>query len=242
MSGLPDWTIPVSEAGAVVTVDTREVAARLGAVSRDDKRGEILWYTNFEDGLSGLELSHSPTTRQVLLNALHNHYGRNSLHANFDAASGASVYIYKRITELANQVVGFESAFTDHARLRYFILYSDVYTGSELLYCGIRYYHTGTGYLQLYTPDLWVNIAEGVMPLSDPYLFTPLKVVVDFSNRKYVRAIFGENEYDLSAYSVRAIAAASAKHTLLQNMIQLASTGTMDVYVSHYALTKEEPL
>lgn len=71
--------------------------------------------------------------------------------------------------------------------------------------------------------------------------FFPMKLVCDFSIGYYVRAIFGDNEYDLSGYQIATPSGITEKEVLFRGLARSMALGQGQIYLGHVFITYDEP-
>jgi len=226
----------IDEWGNTNTIGLSELAARLNSVVSYDRRGQVALVENFE-GLN-LQWVESGLGTAGLSTAVV-HSGNKSAVITADAAQ------YKRIARYESFLgairVGVEVAFTvSNAFVDGAIaLTSRVYDGTnvkiaEILYNPVagtlKYWNSAGAYVTFATVPAYVTLRTW-------YRF---KFVVDYSTNKYIRCMFQDTEYDLSAHSFQSAASALE----IRNEMWLTVFGGLvdnTAYFDNAIITTQEP-
>lgn len=198
--GLPDYSIakPVGQVpvGPVYTSsDVGELAARLGSPVTHDRRGNVLWFDDFEgllnkwDTIAGAGGSVSLSTTECRM-------GTQSCKIVTGAAAGSQ--IRASVAYPSQSKLGFEIAF--RAMSPHVIGFrSIVYTGQQQQKFYIQL-DIDEGTLEFYQEGfIWTNFASG-LPTDFSNCFYIAKLVIDPVTGKYTRFVLNYQEYDLSSY------------------------------------------
>jgi len=238
--GLPDYYNPdtlVSQRLANV----EEVVTAIRGISGIDNRGRTLFSDDFGEGLSGwLFLTSNDGEDAVAVTAQALVPPASAfLDAGTLGGEGSS-YIYKPFQLGASSKLGIEASFlyTDHAPD---ILIFMFYNLSGTRYAARMAVSPVTGDVEIEISTGYVSVGSvgynGV--INGPWL--SLKLVADFVNGKYVRALIGQTQIDLSDYSLIPAAVARPGETSFWVQCRAGRAVTNDGYVGHVAGTVDEP-
>lgn len=183
--------------------DMGEVAARLGSIVTFDKRGDVIDFDNFEEPLLKWDTYATGSATWPYLYSEDAKSGSQSILLNSGAIAGDYVRIRKGYSVLASKKLGIEISFgCDY--------------GNDYLYLRLTYFDDTNGYITEVKLDLKNNKAYildeddnyteiGVIDVRTKrdFLYYSMKLVVDFDTLKYIRFLFANTEFDLSAYSLR---------------------------------------
>lgn len=115
---------------------------------------------------------------------------------------------------------------------------TDQYAGSMRLSVSDRKW-------QVYTPSGYVDIPGADYPAgyfsSYETAYVQSKMVVDFSTGKYVRALIGENQYDLSSYDMATAPVASNEGMATVAVFAWADGTNTNGRIGYVIFTKDEP-
>ena len=226
---LPDYTSKWKTNTITAIADNAELAARLGSIVSYDRRGNVLWMDNFEGAVSKWQLTGAGVGNAQAINAAYSRMGEQSLKltsgSTLTRQARARMYIPYRV----DGKMGFEFAWTRGLNMEYLTFYLYFYTGAKYVYSGLRFVN-GTSTLE-YLDDgaAWQTIEAGLSVMADNRAFNIMKLVVDTDTNYYVRALFNENEWDLSAYPCDT--AASAVAATIRPDIQVFSTAAANTTV-----------
>lgn len=221
--------------------DLGELAVRLGSIVTFDRRGDVVWLDGFEEGLNKWVATTWGAGGAV---GLDQNYARNGnwsckLTAGSDGIRRAS--IYRKLPRPVVGNLGLECSFGFDSNLANFRLLFDLYDGAYRHEPLVTYDYVSTLLSVRDEGGAWQDVATGVDVYESYYPFWSMKLVVDFANQKYVRLIFNETEYDLSAYSY--LYTVDASNALLRPGVQnngIAAANAI-VYLDDVIITQNEP-
>jgi hypothetical protein len=240
--GTPDWGLQGDKKTTYGSDDMHELAVRLGAIESYDRRGEVVWHDDFRSGLGawgyawgvGVGLV-TPICSPIRSSPL-------AMYMRTDPAVDGYSFIDVKLSRLVLGGIGLEYSFATDANLATFAGHMVVYNGVYRVNYIFQYVHT-TGELQVRVfPGAWQTIATVAPVYTNVLTFCTVKYVVDTVNQHYVRLIFNDVEYDVSAYVSTVVADVTAPrvHIILWN-ISSALAGNVTV-VDDVILTQNEPL
>ncbi len=238
--GLPDYYNPdtlVSQRLANV----EEVVTAVQKLANIDNRGRTLFFDSFGEGLSSWLTSQegdgvaavSSTTRALIPPA------SAFLDAGTSGGGGVSNMI-KQFHLGASALLGWETSL--------------LYTNTAPDYRMFTYYNLEgnnffarldiqplTGIVRIWVPDEFITVANiGYNGrVNGPWLL--VKLVADFANGKYVRALVGHLEIDLSSYSLDSSAVAAPDLSAFWLSVAAVRAVTNYGYVGHVIATVDEP-
>jgi hypothetical protein len=218
-----------------------ELAVRLGSISAHERQGNVIWQDGFESGTLGrwiLDLVGAASS--IGLSTLKARTGAFSLRLEAGGTMNNTAAARVKLPYPVLGGMGFEYAFElETANLTHFegLLY--LYTGANRHSVGVRYDPTTEKVQYLNSGGTFTDLASGVSP--EQGCFHVVKMVADFSTGKYIRVIFDDQVFDLSAQSVRS-AASAVDPTVTASVAQLtdAATTSEPVYVDNAIVTNNE--
>ena len=198
----PNGGFASGQGGFPMIGDLGELAARMGSIDTYDRRGSIVWMTDFESGLQGTVLGTDEGESEGYVSSARSFHGAFSL--KLDPSDKKDSYVeWRRIVYfLPAGMVGFEVSLSLDERPDnlHFIIKS--YDGSHSLGARMNYY-TATGNWEIRKADgKYVTILSGFKLQYSTSSWHPVKLVVDVENERYVRALIGRNSIDLSDYGI----------------------------------------
>lgn len=96
------------------------------------------------------------------------------------------------------------------------------------------------GELSVNTPS-GQTVFDTSLGLAGTTSFFPMKLVCDFSTGYYIRAIFGDSEYDLSGYQIATPSGITEKEVLFRAGVRSMGLGNSQLYLGHIFITYDEP-
>jgi hypothetical protein len=221
--------------------DMGELAVRLGSPDVYDRRGELIWFDTCDKGIAPFTCSGAGTGFSTSLSVQFPLYGSYSLKMISGSTGTPYVLIQKRLNVMKIPRVGFEIAIrlpSDFNTCN-FEIYR--YTGTKRLSAILRLDHS-VDKLQYLDSDLVYNNIATVPLTSNPLgMYHIIKLVCDTDTGIYLRALYDNDEYDLSAYNLRSIATVDVPYYLF--VIQLNGRVTFNdtAYIGHILVTGNEP-
>ncbi len=201
--GTPDWGIT---AGAVTTyqlTDLGELAARLGSPITHDRRGDVIWWDDFEWGLAKWGVSLGGTGAAGALGTTRARNGRQSakLTAGSDGAHSVGL-AHDQAVPLVS-LLGAELSFSLDGGTHQVALAQQVKTATGKYFFAVWWIQS-TGVLQYEdSAGALVTFATGVNLGGGSTLFHTMKAVVDPATGQYVRVIVNATAYSLAGIPAR---------------------------------------
>lgn len=221
--------------------DIGELATRLGSIVTFDRRGDIIFYDNFESDV--LKWIYSQTGSGGELVATAERAKTNGFCAKLSTggASGNLGTMTKRISYQALSKIGFEVSFTLNDNLSEYLFTAYLYDSVNYYAIRLRYI-TATDQLEVDNNGSWVVIATGIKTFTNTYLFNTIKIVADFAGaKKYERVILNEIEYDISAYNLRTASSAIGRHLSIEIQLTTGVASSQVSYIADAIITQNEP-
>jgi len=187
--------------GQMLTVGNAELAARLGSLVNQDRRGQVIFATDWRDGPAGIDYDKYGTGTLAFLDPTHFVTGGYSYQCYCPAGTSHFVDIRREFGGPWATNIGISTL------LR-------MTSGEGMLYLRIRqftgslYYHLGIAF-DGYTKHLyylneagdWVIIPGTGEVTRSTYSWNFLKLVADLEAHTYLRCIWDQNEYSMAGLS-----------------------------------------
>lgn len=240
--GAPDWYIYRTAASTFPLGDMAELATRLGALSTFDRRGDTILQEDFEHGLARWGTDTSGTGAAVAIDTTYFRSGPNSIKLTQGSADNAYAAIhtaiyYPRVSFIAAEFSIMIPISFGELRLDLYL-----YSGAVLTQFSMRYNRATTLIEIVQLTGSWPDISATVQTAAAAWIWHTIKLVGDLNAQKYVRLIFDQIEYDLSAYdAVVATDTSTAPHFLVSIGIRNTDGASRDVYIDDVILTQDEP-
>lgn len=229
--------------GANQSFGLSEQANRIGTPLMYDRRGQVSWFDDFEDGILKWNTSISGAGVTPVLSTSRSYIGSQSVYLDSGAGSGNYSWIYKYMLPYSTSRIG--------AEIKYSLAEA---TGDSIQIWILQYdgAHVKMGAISFNfissTLEYWGNTGNfipfgALQPiLVDFSTWQPLKLVVDFNTGKYVRCMFGNLEYDLSGYALVALTSFQSPRTAFEiEVLGSGVSGRVAAYVDDFILTINEP-
>lgn len=221
--------------------DNAELAARLGSIVTFDRRGDVLWWDDFEDNAAKWTPDYVPAGGTWALSAVRALLGGNSGALGTAAAIGATAEVVRAVFYPVASKVGYEIAFNlplGGYPIVFRIRIDDRVDSTDFL---IRYNYN-TSVLELET-------TLGVVVVIDPAFvlrtagtgFHILKLVIDMTTLMFVKLILDDYTFDISAYAGNRIGAPVATGINLYALATSALAAGIIMYLGHCIFTQNEP-
>jgi len=239
--GTPDWGARVPKSTVYGGIDLAEHAARVGSQVTFDRRGDVLWFDDFSGGINKWVVSANGTGSSYSWSAESSEFGPFSakLVCGTEVWGGGSMLRAYALPALSQ--LGFEFAINRDADISQLTFGMVVYDGTITTSYTIRYtaasglfeyQTTGGGY-----PDLTPT------KILHPYrhLFHILKLVINPTNKKYVRLIADNIVYDLADLDAWQGAPVDVEYARCNINVVGTLNENAVAYIDRAILTQNEP-
>ncbi len=233
----------VSEVSGVhpLLSDLGELAARLGSIVRYDRRGLVFLLDDFESPtLNWLASSNAGGTDPVL-SSVSVWEGAQSVYLATAAEASTYAAIQRNFPLVRSGKIGIEcTALLGIHTPGYLRARMLIYNGTNYLRAELRL-DNEAGTATIVTPSGNIEVATNCFPPLLSNCFMPVKLVVDIDTGLYTRLIIGPTEYDLSAYSLVTVGAATDIVIIVQVYLQGDVVEVMSTYLDNFIYTNSEP-
>jgi len=239
--GTPDWAAKAPKSTVYGGIDLAEHAARLGSPITFDRRGEVIWFDDFEGGIDRwVEWSQGLGASVVWTTDKPNSGGfscKLTTGSNLErAAQIRRWFAYPVLSKL-----GFEFSFAIDDKLSYMQTDFTIYTGAFTAWAGLKYDYVNSK-LQYMDHLLAYQDIFTSLSIEDTYFtYNTLKVVADFTANTWSRVILNEQS---SALAVPLYTAADLvtppQIRLLIYFKSIAANNSVN-YIDNVILTQNEP-
>lgn len=185
--GLPDFGVYQAKAALASMVDSGELAARLGALSRYDRLGDVLLLEDWSGDLGAWEPETDGLGASVAVTNERKASGSFSLKLTGGSNLTRLAGLTGRLPVPYSVKTGIEWAWTIDDDVEYAHALATIYTGAYVLKFGVKY-TKATEQNAYYNPaDGWTDIGPPVHPYFSSYNFVVVKFTFDISTGKYSR-------------------------------------------------------
>ncbi len=239
--GTPDWGVTAGRVTTYQLTDLGELAARLGSPITFDRRGDVIWWDDFECGFSHWLTTPSGAGATAALSTARARNGRTSalLVAGSDANHSEQMVHRQAVPTLSR--LGSEFSFSLDTNDHTINLIVRTQDGTTQATYSVRW--DGVLNVLQYQDSgaALVTFATNIILPEDETLFNTFKLVVDASTGQYVRFLLNESSYSLSGIGGRVdpVAAAPMEEVFIVNT-GLAGFNAA-AYIDDVILTQNEP-
>jgi hypothetical protein len=239
--GQPDY----GEYARTVTIaglsDLGELAARLGSIVTLDRRGNVLWLDNFDDGIGAWGVALYGTGAAAASSTTYFRSGGNSFKLTGGSDGALCVNVWADLQYSIPSKMGMEFCIStnvdvDHVDAHLW------YQSSSIGYWPTVHIDRNNDRIQIEDRDAGaVTVVTPTSFCDDLYHFHSIKLVVDVLTGKYTRLIVDGIAYDLSSYNIPTLAASA--HALISPVFYVYSdTGQNGIaHLDNVIITQNEP-
>lgn len=196
--GTPDWGVTAGAVTIYKLTDMAELAARLGSILTHDRRGDVVWFDGFEDGLEKWSTFAPADGGSVDLSTVRARNGQYSARLVADEGGAVGTRIDKTIPFPVESPMGAEFSFALQQNIGWLELVFDIYDGVRAAQYVITWSDTDNNLTYHDVEGDPQEIAAGVDLSMAVNLFHTMKLVVDMENHAYARLILNQTEYSLA--------------------------------------------
>lgn len=239
--GTPDWAEMAPRSTVYGGIALDELAARLGSIVTFDRRGDVVFASSFEEGLAPFYFSPPGLGGSVSWTAEHSRNGgfaAKIVTTNRTTLSMSLVRV-QALPVLGN--IGEEFSFTvddDIGRVELRLELDDSVNAAE----GRIRYLPPTGALEYWTSlGAWEEKVSGLALNPAPSHFHTMKLVVDFVNKVYKRAILNSVGYSLANIPLEEPDTAATAYLAAGLWTYPAIDDNITIYADDVIITQNEP-
>jgi len=237
----PDYTTKYKMVKVFSQIDSGELAARLGSINTFDRRGNIVWMDDFEDTATKWGYSLTGGRGSIVTSNARAWTGDQSMQIVTGAQVDDMALMEKYFSLLSDTRLGLELRVTRTGSnsMFYMGLYGDNGTNQ---YNGTLRWNWSNGHVDYRdSGGGWPNLKDDVlMDITDEH-WLPLKVVIDWDNLEYVRALVEDQEYDLTGEALSFGATSGNRFILIWIWLIVSGAVSKDCWIDNVILTQNEP-
>ncbi|MBA7590871.1 hypothetical protein ES708_33013 [subsurface metagenome] len=239
--GQPDFGVYAVKETVSGLADSGELAARLGSIVTYDRRGDVVWFDDFQGDLAAWHLGRGGTGADAYITA---DYAKRGAFC-CKMISGANDGGYMAITHYGGGLVfsklGVEISFTLNiftTELRVPFIY---YSGTNWYDAAIRLYPVDREIKYKGNDNLFHSFATLTKIHTSSYVFHTLKYVLDLPNGKYNRVLLDNVVYDLSDIALKIRTSDTFPYHTFNILAMTAEDTNKTSYVADAIITQNEP-
>jgi len=239
--GTPDWGLVGPKETTFGLDDLGELAVRLGSPVQWDRRGDVVWWTIFDEGTSPVTITDAGAAGPTRLFTGESRQGAYSLKLTIQSLTADETEIEKFLPASKYSGLGLEFHFTTHGaegiwEADLFVRRWDEWWRGRVRWdsvAGTLSYSDGTA--------IYPVFETGVKAFETDLRWHVMKLVIDVNARRYSRLILDSDEYDMGAYPLPGALLGGEPYWIPD--IHYFGNGDDDVvdYVDSIIVTQNEP-
>ncbi len=241
MPDIPDWQkyLPGSERYALS--DLGELAARLGSPLRFDRRGEVLWYDQFDHGLAFWTTAAYGIGGSVKISVADTFMSPYATLLTAGSSSLKVAELSKSIQQASLGKWGFEIAVSFLSDWDYFEIVITIRDGVDFYIASVRLSFTDTELQYSDSAGVFQKVADLLTLQTSPPTYQILKLVFDLSTPEYRHIRLGPTEYDLSGVAMKKTAGSSSAQFWARIRLKGRAGENDTAQLGHVIFTGNEP-
>lgn len=243
--GLPDYSSPKPTGqvpiGPVYTsTDVGELAARLKSCDVFDRRGNIVFIDDFEDGISNWQVDANGTGGKVTWCSTTSSGGGFCAELIGGSDGTRDAYIYRISPYPRLSLMGFEWAWSHNSMWNNMLAFIDFYDSAICWQPGIRYMPLTASWEIYNSSGAWQTLLTNAYLEMNSNMFNRTKLVVDFINKRYERLMINDQTIDLSMYNLYGWATGNPRHYYFGICVYEDPGNNYALYVDDVMITQNE--
>lgn len=239
--GTPDWGLVGPKSIVYGLDDMGELAVRLGSSHLWDRRGDVLYATDFRDGMGMFYAWGIGLGWAVNLVTSHSRQGAYSVNLKAGSNLEAIAAITLRLPFQEQSSVGLECSFSIDALTSSILDQHHWYDGSRHCNAFIRYDHVGKQLLYLDNAGAEIVLANNIDLRESIYPEHTMKLVVNMIERTYVRFMLDDLTYNMKGTGIWSEASIVRPYWLFAITHYAVPGNNPDCYVDNVIVTQNEP-
>jgi hypothetical protein len=239
--GYPDYGLGSPLQTIFPVIDIGELSARLGSPVTFDRRGNVMWFDDFEHTLKHWNHLSYNSEGDFQHTAQAARSGTFSAKLLSPTTVDKDTWVFRNCPLPVPGKIGLEFSYAMYPYIKYLFAKIYFYTRPRLYQFELRYdrYNTTLAYL---ASDGSYTDLEGYV--SHPMLYhtwNTIKLVADYENKKYVRALLNQNSWDLKNIAPHSASGVYTPSLYVEIRITNRASGQHYIYLDDVILTQNEP-
>lgn len=237
----PDFGVHSANVAYPIMQDVGELAARMGSVVIYDRRGTVMDFDNFEEPILRWRTSSEGGNGYARLDSTYARSLAQCVRMHTPDENEDVMSMIRSIPTLYVGKTGVEISWCLLSTNCVFQLSMERYTGATSYLARLRVDPTAQELSILQSGGTYVTIADTGAIASYAFLYNTIKLVANLETFEYVRVLYNENEYDVSAYGLSEVGTTDPK--MVEIKLRLVNTGANggDVWIDGLIFTIDEP-
>lgn len=240
--GTPDYRVTSGARTVFQLTDMAELAVRLGSPIRFDRRGDVVWWDDFECNTQRYDNSLEGTGAAAVRSTDRAHSGETSwlLTGGSDGNRRASLIASE--PPVVRSAVGTEIAFNLPDSIDAVQLWISEFDGAVRYSARLIWSDVTNQLLYFDAAGADVVIASGIdLPVNRP-TWNIIKLVVDLDSHEYVRALVNHNSYSLTGIALNQSADGRAPRVDFIPIVVSRAGNNDQAYFDDLIITQNEPI
>jgi len=239
--GTPDWGLVGPKETIFGLDDLGETAVRLGSPHLWDRRGDVIYQCDFDEGLEGLRWYES------VAGLTHNLYTGNSMKGAFSVrgvcgpAANEYVGVTKSVPFPVASRIGLEAAHNFWLTFSYFTLEIHIITAAATVSGGVRIDRVNNRLQYDDGSPGWANFGAAPNAYLSNEILHVMKLVIDATTNQYVRTILDDVEEDMAGIPLNPVGAGGTSHAIIEVYGENVGTEVAQVFIDNVIVTQNEP-
>lgn len=222
-------------------VDMGELASRLGTIDMFDRRGNIVWWDDFNDNAAKWALTGGGVGNAQALSEDTAYIKGKCLKLTAGSDGDLEAIATRYFPLPVTTRLGIEIIFAMNDKVNYFDLVIQLDNKTKLYYPWLRIDQTNDRIRRLTSPGNFSTVLDNPGLYESEQCFHALKLVWDYSTGKYIRLIVDQNTVDLSAYSVYSTGTSGTAISAVTIDVFSDNGANGILYLGGFILTQNEP-
>jgi len=239
--GYPDYGVGAPSTTIYPVLDIGELAARLGSPVTFDRRGNVIMLEDFEDTLMKWNSNQTMNGTRRFQTAEAARSGAFSVKMVTPNAADADTYLFRDLPLPIQSKIGLEFSYAMYLQIKYIIIHISFYEKTRLYRFALRYDRYNTTMAYLNSGGTYTDLVGTPSHMMLYHNWNTIKLVVDYENKKYVRALLNENSWDLKDIEPYKPAYTGTPYLYIESRITNRAIGDNYIYLDDVILTQNEP-
>ena len=234
-------TDPADVWGYAKQMGMAELATRLGSVATFDKRGDVIWMDDFESGVERWKYEEDVAGGSLVWSPYRAKSGAFSAALTPPPQQYKQAYMshYFNISVLSK--MGFEFSWVNTSHPYWLGLKISLYDRTYLHQPEILCY-PGEAHIDYRDENSNMQYLTTNFTFRDhPWVFHTIKLVLDFTTKKYLRLIADDTEFDMSTFQYPLEASSYAPHGWMTIFVASYNATPPTYYIDSAIITTNEP-
>ena len=239
--GFPDYGVAAPSHTIYTFEDIGELATRLGSPDTFDRRGNVIWLESFEDTLNRWDSGSFGAEGDFQHTAEASRSG--SFSAKLLSATTVDkdswIWCYRPLP--VESKIGIECSYAMYLQIKYLYLILNFIERNDKYEYELRYDRYNTTLAYLNSGGTYTDLPGRISTQLLYHTWNTIKLVVDYENKKYVRALINSFSFDLSDISGKHSGGVYTECLMPKIMITNRVAGAHYLYLDDIILTQNEP-